>query len=338
MASARQSFQTKFLSAVLALCVCFWLSSADGKPNPDHKTPLARRAVIVTTDCGAEMDDQWTLAQLALAPEFELRGIVTTHAPSLAAPAAETSAGVAREVLKHLPLKVRPPVFAGSSVALKSRSQPLPNQGVSFLLQQSRQYSSRHRLNILIIGAATDVASALLIDPTFGDRIKIIAMGFEKWPDGGDSWNVKNDVKAWQVLLESRVPITVGDAAVTLRDLAMTRQHARALFAQRGPAGLYLISFLSNWLDKNADFCQKVTGSRDTWPIWDQVTIAYLLGLTRSQNYPRPTLRDDMRFIHPPATSTGANITWITAIDARRLWNHFTANLDRANVRNSRVQ
>ncbi|MBX6314550.1 MAG: hypothetical protein IRY99_16805, partial [Isosphaeraceae bacterium] len=58
--------------------------------------PAARRAVVVTTDCGASFDDQWALTHLALCPEFDLKGIVTTHAPNLPPPAAEASARAAR--------------------------------------------------------------------------------------------------------------------------------------------------------------------------------------------------------------------------------------------------
>ena len=42
---------------------------------------MVLRAVIVTTDCGAGMDDQWTVAHLALTPEIDLCGNVTTRAP-----------------------------------------------------------------------------------------------------------------------------------------------------------------------------------------------------------------------------------------------------------------
>ena len=45
--------------------------------------PADRRAVVLTTDIGAETDDQWALAHLALSPEFDLRGIVTTHATTM---------------------------------------------------------------------------------------------------------------------------------------------------------------------------------------------------------------------------------------------------------------
>ena len=41
------------------------------------------RAVLLTTDCGVDMDDQWAIVHLALHPAFDLRSVVTTHAPNL---------------------------------------------------------------------------------------------------------------------------------------------------------------------------------------------------------------------------------------------------------------
>ncbi|MBA3439080.1 MAG: nucleoside hydrolase [Pyrinomonadaceae bacterium] len=320
------------LIAPLLITLVFGTTSSAQTPKTGRNgrrppTPAARRAVVLTTDCGADMDDQWTLAQLALAPELELRGVVTTHAPSLAAPAADTAARVSKEVFDHLPLKTRPPIIAGSSVPLTDKTRALDNRGVQFLLEQSRIHSPARRLAVLVTGAATDVASALLIEPHFADRVEIIAMGFEGWPVGDDPWNVKNDVRAWQVLLESRAPITVGDAAVTKRDLLIGRRQAHELFAEHGLPGRYLADLHTAWLDKEAELCQKVTGSPDTWPVWDQVTVAYLLGLTRGKIYPRPALRDDMRFTHPARTEAtkrkAATITWITAIQSDALWKHF---------------
>ena len=290
----------------------------------------AVRSLIMTTDCGADMDDQWALAHLALSPEFHVRGVITTHAPGLASPAAETAARNARDVLDHLPLLIRPPVLAGSSVPLSDKAVPLQNAGVYFILGESRSFTSSNRLTVLVTGAATDVASALLVDPTLGDRIQIVAMGFNKWPEGTDPFNVKNDIKAWQVLLESRAPIVVGDTTVTDRHLRMTRERAKELFDSHGDAGKYLAGLLVSWLDQHADLVQSVTGDRDSWPVWDEVTVAYLLGFTTSEEHPRPRMRDDMVFEHPAGGTGGPAITWITSIDSAKLWSDFTGKLDRA--------
>ncbi|HZS50500.1 MAG TPA: nucleoside hydrolase [Bryobacterales bacterium] len=324
--------------AAFALPFFLALPAALAQPGnvPSRRDDSARpapRPVLMVTDCGVDMDDQWALAHLALSPEFNLVGVVTTHAPTLAAPAAQTSARVARDVLDHLPLRFRPLVIPGSSVPLAGR-KPQPNPGVDFLLRRSRSHSPDRRLDLLLTGAATDVASALLIDPGLGDRIRVIAMGFNNWPRGTDPFNVKNDVTAWQVLLESRAPVVIGDTAVTNRYLRMTREKARELFYPRGAPGVYLANILISWLDDNGDLVRSITGNRNAWPVWDEVTVAYLLGLTKSRVHPRPVLRDDMTFEHPAsgrrAGQAAREVVWITAIDAQRLWADFTYKLDRA--------
>src|SRR5262249_46883927 len=144
----------------------------------------------------------------------------------------------------------------------------------------------------------TDVASALLTDPTWADRIEIVAMGFEGWPKGDDPWNVKNDVKAWQVLLDSSAPIVVGDSAVTRRHLTVTPSRARALLGGQGKAADYLVGQLDAWLARSGPLAESITGAKDTWPIWDEVVVAYLLGMTKTATHPRPALRDDLTFDH----------------------------------------
>lgn len=294
-------------------------------------TPPQSRALLVTTDCGADMDDQWALAHIALSPEIDLRGVVTTHAPNLAHPSAHTSSRCVEEVLNRIPIDHIPTVLAGSSVPLLCRT-PAPNVGVDFILEESRHYSTDKRLVILVLGAATDVASALLIEPTLGDRIEIVAMAFDGWPDGHDGFNVCNDVTSWQVLLESDVPITVGDAAVTRRDLAMTPKQARDLLADCGMAGAYLIHLLEDWLNAHHDLVEAVTGDSNAWPVWDEVTVAHVLSLTSVKTYPRPRLENDLSFRHTSSfpIATGQVIHWIAQVDGAGLWQHLRESLARA--------
>jgi len=234
---------------------------ASMKANSRLKLP-----VIMATDCGADMDDQWALAHLVLSPEIDLRGVVTTHTgdyPVFTEPAAESSAGAAREVLDHLPLRSRPPVIAGSSRPLKDKAVPMLNPGVELILRESRGYGCDRRLTVVITGAATDVASALICDPSLQDRIEIVAMAFDKWPEGGDVFNVKNDTKAWQVLLESNAPIVVGDGEVTRKHLGMTPQRANELFHSCGPVGQYLAGLHASWITEHKDLMREFSGSEN---------------------------------------------------------------------------
>jgi hypothetical protein len=61
------------------------------------------------------------------------------------------------------------------------------------------------------------------------------------------------------------------------------------------------------------------------WVIWDTIVLAHLLNMTTSEEYARPTLRDDMQFEHP---ATNEKITWITSVQSRRMWPDFLERLD----------
>jgi purine nucleosidase len=278
-----------------------------------------RRAVVLTTDCGTEMDDQWAVAHLVLCAELDLRGIVTNHAPNLAAPAAETAARVVAEVLDQVSPAARPPVLAGSSGPLPDGQTPQRNQGVEFILDQARTRTADDRLVVLAIGAATDVASALLVEPSLVDRIEVVAMGFDGWPGGGDVWNVRNDIPAWQTLMASGVPLTVGDAAVCIKRLTLSGERGRSLLAGCGNGGEYLVRLLVDFIAAEADMAHQVTGNA-AWPVWDEVVVAHLLGLTSTETYPRPTVRDDTTLEHSSADGGDRSVTWITDVDGDRLW------------------
>src|SRR5262245_5301809 len=64
--------------AIALLCVTL---SACQTPRPAN-TP-ERASIVLTTDCGADMDDQWALAHILLSPELELKAVITSHAAAI---------------------------------------------------------------------------------------------------------------------------------------------------------------------------------------------------------------------------------------------------------------
>jgi inosine-uridine nucleoside N-ribohydrolase len=229
-------------------------------------------------------------------------------------------------VLDHLFLHSRPEVIPGSSIPLASR-HALRNAGVERILSESRGFSPDHRLTVLVIGAATDTASALLADPGLAGRVEIIAMAFDGWEHGGDSFNVFNDPIAWRVILDSGAPVTIGPGPVSLRDLIMASERAHGFFDKTGGSGRYLAGLLDDWLAKHRDIVMQVSGDARRWPVWDEVTVAYMLGFTKSEQHPRPKMKPDLSFDFGAVNGT---VTWVTSIDGSRLWADLAGRLERA--------
>ena len=220
-------------------------------------------------------------------------------------------------MFENLPLaRAAPEVVAGSPVPLEAQGKPRSGPGAERILAEAEGFGSNNRLTVLAIGAVTDVASALLLDPTLIERVEVLAMGYNAWPAGGDPFNVKNDIPAWQALLDSGVPLTVGDSAVCKRHLVLTPEAAKKRFANG--AAIYIEGIFTAWVEAHARICKFVTGDERGWPIWDQVTTAHLLGMTEAVSHVRPRLADDISFVHDEASRPSIN--WITHVDEDRLW------------------
>lgn len=284
-----------------------------------------RIPVVLSTDVGNEVDDQWAIVYLLTQPRFDVKGLLSAHAPTLSPPAGRTAYRILRSVVEeHLNMREHPPLLEGASEPLADARTPAASPAVEFLLRVSQGYTADRRLNVLTIGAITDVASAILRDPAIAGRIRIVDMGFQNWPSGGAEFNIANDVKAMQVVLGSKVPLVIGSGDVCKKDLALSLEQARNMVAGRGPVGEWLWSEFLAWYYRYVKPIRKNDFSKP-WIIWDTITLAYLLDMTASEEHDRPVLRDDMNFEHP---ATQEKITWITSVDSKRMWADFLARLD----------
>jgi inosine-uridine nucleoside N-ribohydrolase len=280
--------------------------------------------VVLSTDVGNEIDDQWAIAYLLLESRFNVLGVMSAHAPSITAPAGHTSYRILVDVVENrLGMNTHPPLIEGGSLPLLNPRTPRPSPAVNFLIESSRRFSKDNRLNVLMIGAATDVASAILSDPTFVDRVRVIQMGFTD-EQNGNEFNIANDVHAVQAILESNIPLVIGPGKVCRASLSLSLDQARTLISMHGPIGAWL------WEDYQAWYYRFVKPLRvddfsKSWVIWDIITLAYVLGMTEQHDLPRPRLRDDMSF---EQVKTDRTVTWITDVDEQRLWAEFLKVVD----------
>ncbi|MDX2033789.1 MAG: nucleoside hydrolase [Blastocatellia bacterium] len=284
----------------------------------------ARVPVILSTDVGNEVDDQWTIAWLLLSPRVEVLGVMSAQAPTIAAPAGRTSYRILRDVVENrLAMRVHPPLIEGGSLPLENAQTPRPSPAVRFLIEKSKPFTRENRLTVLMIGAATDVASAILTDPTITGRIRVIQMGFTN-RQGGNEFNIANDPRAAQAILDSDVPLVIGPGDVCRASLSLGFQQAEGLLAARGPIGAWLWEEFQAWYFRYVKPI-RVNDFSKPWIIWDNITLAYVLGMTSHQTAPRPRMQGDFTFV-PGAP--GREVTWITDVDEERMWADFFSLLD----------
>ncbi len=280
--------------------------------------------VILSTDVGNEIDDQWAVTYLLLQPRFEVLGVMSAHAPTIAAPAGQTSYRILMDVVENrLGMKSHPPLIEGGSTPLDNDKTPRPSPAVTFMIKTSRQFSRDNRLTVLMIGAATDVASAILTDPTIVNRIRVIQMGFHD-ENGGDEFNVANDPHAVRAILNSNVPLVVGPGNVCRANLSLTFAQAREMLATRGVIGAWLWEEYQAWYFRYVKPL-RVNDFSKPWVIWDDIALAYVLGMTKQHDLPRPRLRENMTFEH---MQTGQVVTWITDVDEQQMWSDFLRLVD----------
>lgn len=235
--------------------------------------PLAaaepRIPVVLSTNVGNEVDDQWAIVYLLTQPRFNVKGLLSAHAPTVSPPAGRTTYRILRSVVEErLNMREHPPLLEGANLPLVDAHTPAASPAVEFLLRVSKDYAPDRRLTVMAIGAATDVASAILRDPSITRRIRVINMGFQSWPVGGVEYNIANDVKAMQAVLASGVPLTVGSGEVCKRDLSLSLDQARTMVAGRGPVGEWLWTEFQAWYYRFVKPIRKNDFSKP-WTIWD---------------------------------------------------------------------
>lgn len=283
------------------------------------KTP-----VILSTDVGNEIDDQWAVTYMLVNPDFDVLGILSAHAPSLPDPSAHYTFEILKDLVeKRLGMVSHPPLFEGSSLPLADSGEPRLNLGVEFILQASKKFSAANRLTVVAIGAATDIASAVLRDPSISDRIRVVAMAFTN-PQSVRDYNVENDVRAWQVLLDSRVPIVIGSGDVCRKYVALAFDDARKLISEEGPIGAWLWEEYKLWYFRQVKPLRRNDFSKP-WVIWDIITLAYLEGMASEETLPRQHLNADLSLTNG---YPGGTVKWISRVDSKKLWSDFLEKLD----------
>jgi len=179
-----------------------------------------RLRVVIDSDAKNEIDDQWALALAILSPErFEIEGFVGANFANSFSEGPDSVEQSAREIELLLDLAGmagRWPVLRGSH-PMPYPHIPSPSEGVDFIVERALAGSPEDPLWVVGLGAATDMASALLLEPRIVDRVVAFWHLRTRWPEKCYNFNVFGDPRAARLLFHSPLPFVLFDTGTYLR-------------------------------------------------------------------------------------------------------------------------
>lgn len=165
---------------------------------------------VLDTDTFNEIDDQFALSYMLRSTErINTRAIYA--APFFNENSSSPEDGMLKsyeEIKTLLKLANRedliPCAFEGSRRYLPDEKTPVDSPTARDLAVRAAGYSPEHPLYVVGIGAITNVASALLLNPAIAENIVVVWLGGHslEWPDTNE-FNMMQDVAAARVLFAS---------------------------------------------------------------------------------------------------------------------------------------
>lgn len=265
------------------------------------KRPQGIVPVVLDTDAYNEVDDQFAIAYLLRSPEkVDLQAIYA--APFYdkercfhnfrSESAGEGMKKSYEEIKKLLRLAGReellPNVYPGSEQFLGEDSAAVDSPAARDLIRRAMGHTSEFPLYVLAIGAPTNVASALLLEPAIRERVVVIWLGGNvlDWPSCRE-FNLSQDLAASKVLFEADVNLILVPCMGMASAFAVTPGELKRYFAGRNPLCDYLAKTV---LEDMGDPKGEKLWSRI---LWDVTACAWLMGeqlaLDRREKKPIPT-------------------------------------------------
>lgn len=280
-------------------------------------TDTRQRRVIVNSDARNEADDQFAIVHALLSPTLDVRGVIPAHFGTQRTTQSMLESRAEVDLLVEMLGKTGEVTVAnGAPHKLADESTPIDSDGARLIISEAHAEGDGP-LFIGFLGPLTDMASAILLDPTIVQRDVIViwiggpgygdVVSVGSWPE----FNLKNDIAAANVVFDSG--ITVWQVPSTIyRLLNVGYAELRQKVEPHGALGAYLVDQV---VEFNANHHKVAIESRS---LGDSPAIGLMLepwsGVFRQQSPVRFTADG-----HYEPSATGAPILVLEHVDARFL-------------------
>lgn len=237
------------------------------------KIPEGRINMVLDTDTYNEIDDQFALTYILKSPEkLNLQAIYAApfHNERSSGPrdGMEKSYG---EILNILEItkedRFKPLVFKGSTGFLEDGKQYQPSPACDDLIYRAK--NSDGLLYVVAIGAITNVASAIIKDPSIIEKIVVIWLGGHAhyWPNTAE-FNMRQDYHASKLIFDCGVPLIQIPCLNVASHLSVTLWELEKHIGKKNSIGEYLTHIVRQCKENHFAYSRV---------IWDIAPVALLI-------------------------------------------------------------
>ena len=257
--------------------------------------------LVVDTDAYNEIDDQFALAYVLASDSFNLKAVCA--APFFNARSKSPADGCEKsfDEIHHI-LKLagreehKDSVYMGSLEFLSNENTPVISPAAEKIAALAMNYTADRPLYVAAVGAITNVASAILINPEIVKRMVVVWLGghARHWPDAAE-FNLIQDVAAARVVFNSGVPLVQLPCLGVVSSFSFSGDELKARIEGKNRLCDYLY-------ERTVEMYAHKDGSPWSKILWDVTVPAYLAGgFTREYIVPSPVIQYDGRYSTDPS-------------------------------------
>lgn len=282
--------------------------------------------IVLDTDTKNEIDDQFAVVYTLLSPRLQCEAIYAAPFYKPEYPSAkagmEASYDEILTVLGRMGERGKGHrVLKGSDAWLTDTQKPVESPAVHDLIECCLATPESELLYVVAIGALTNIASALWLEPKIAEKMVLLWLGGhpEAWPNTHE-YNLQGDMFASKLVLDSGVPMVRFPCKNVAEHIRSTPAEMDRYIRPCGAIGEYLAEIFTNY----------IPGEVRSKVIWDLLPIAWLNEprWAPTELRPTPILRDDYTW----DLSDTSRPIYRVAVDADRdgILGHFVALMQEA--------
>ncbi|MBR5307716.1 MAG: nucleoside hydrolase [Clostridia bacterium] len=240
--------------------------------------PKGRIDCVLDTDTYNEIDDQFALAYMLKLPEkFNVRALYAApfHNDKSNGPCDGMHKSY-DEILKVLGLMGREDlsgiVYKGSESYLPDENTFVESAAARHLCALASEYSAENPLYVVAIGAITNVASALIMQPDIADKIVVVWLGGHSLETGNTmEFNMKQDFAAARVIFRNAEFFVQLPCARVVEHFSVSAPELREYLVGKNALCTYLAENTIEYTDARHPVKHWAK------PIWDLTAPAWLM-------------------------------------------------------------